>query len=77
MSLEGPYGQAAFVSSLFSSVLVVAGGSGVSFALSIAESVIRDVQSGKGRTRELVVVWTVREPGESLNPFAFTHVGPC
>ena len=26
MSLEGPYGQAAFVSSLFSSVLVVAGG---------------------------------------------------
>lgn len=65
ISLEGSYGQCNFVSSLFSSVLVVAGGSGVSFALSVAESVVRDVQSGKGRTKELVVVWSVREPGAS------------
>ncbi|KAL7410639.1 hypothetical protein BDY24DRAFT_443810 [Mrakia frigida] len=64
ISLEGSYGQCNFVSSLFSSVLVVAGGSGVSFALSVAESVVRDVQSGKGRTKELVVVWSVREPGD-------------
>ena len=66
MSLEGSYGQCNFVSSLFSSVLVVAGGSGVSFALSVAESVVRDVQSGRGNTKELVVVWSVREPGEEI-----------
>jgi len=78
ISLEGPYGQCNFVSSLFSSVLVVAGGSGVSFALSVAESVVRDVQSGRGNTKELVVVWSVREPGEEVfqrvSSFSFRRV---
>lgn len=68
MSLEGPYGQSNHVLSLFASVLVVAGGSGVSYALSIAESVVRDVQSGKGSIQELVVSWSVQEPVQPVAP---------
>ncbi len=54
----------------FSSVLIAAGGSGISFALAVSEGIIRDLKSGRAATRKLILMWTVRELGnlEDLYP---------
>ena len=42
-------------------MLLVAGGSGVSYVLSVAEGMIIDVKEGKSGTRYLNIIWSVRD----------------
>ncbi len=59
--VEGPYGGCNLVYSAYSSVLLVAGGSGISYVLSVAQGMIVDAKLGKSRTRELNIIWSVRD----------------
>ncbi|KAF8340632.1 uncharacterized protein EI90DRAFT_3117135 [Cantharellus anzutake] len=59
--IEGPYGGCNLVYSAYSSVLLVAGGSGVSYVLGVAQGMVADARLGKSRTRELNIIWSVRD----------------
>lgn len=52
------------VYSAFGSVLLGAGGSGVSYILGVANGIIADCRAGKAVTRNLDIVWTVRDRGQ-------------
>ncbi|KAI0354098.1 hypothetical protein OH77DRAFT_1522024 [Trametes cingulata] len=58
--VDGPYG---FSPALDGDdvVLLVAGGSGVSFTLATFLGVLSDVEKGRSRCRRVVFVWTIRE----------------
>ncbi|EMD32448.1 hypothetical protein CERSUDRAFT_88076 [Gelatoporia subvermispora B] len=60
MMIEGPYGGPghAMLNS-FSGILLVAGGSGITFALAAAEELIQTVRAGKSRVRHARIVWSV------------------
>ncbi|KDQ20918.1 hypothetical protein BOTBODRAFT_26929 [Botryobasidium botryosum FD-172 SS1] len=60
VAIEGPYGCANFLYAAYPSVLLVAGGSGVSYILGVAEGIAQDSARGRARTRELTLVWSVR-----------------
>ena len=61
--VEGPYGGCNFAYSAYSTVLLAAGGSGVSYVLGVAQGIISDFKQGKCCTRELNIVWSVRDRG--------------
>ena len=66
--IDGPYG---FSPSLDAddTVVLVAGGSGVSFTLSTFLGVLSHVQHGKSRCRKIVFIWSIRDASESsLSP---------
>ncbi|KAG8948220.1 hypothetical protein FRC03_000793, partial [Tulasnella sp. 419] len=66
--IEGPYGGMGHtVFSSFSSAFIVAGGSGITFALSAVEEIIRDVERGCANTGLVHLVWVVQDPA-SLGP---------
>ena len=60
--VDGPYGFSPNLDN-DDTVVLVAGGSGVTFTLSTFLGVLSHVQSGKSRCRRLVWVWSIREPG--------------
>ncbi|KAG8908964.1 hypothetical protein FRB99_000067 [Tulasnella sp. 403] len=64
MIVEGPYGGPGhLIASSFTSAFVVAGGSGVTFALSAVDELVRDIGNAQARTRLLHLVWIVQDPG--------------
>ena len=64
--IEGPYGGLGNMSPASSSgVMVVAGGSGISHALSIAHDLMNQVPSGVVRPRTVDLVWVVRHESEA------------
>ena len=60
--VDGPYGFSPNLDN-DDTVVLVAGGSGVTFTLSTFLGVLSHVQSGRSRCRRLVWVWSIREPG--------------
>ncbi|TFK94331.1 hypothetical protein K466DRAFT_476640 [Polyporus arcularius HHB13444] len=58
--VDGPYGFAPNVKN-DDIVVLVAGGSGVSLALSMFLAVASDVQNGKSQTRKVVFIWSIRD----------------
>ncbi|KAF9506869.1 hypothetical protein BS47DRAFT_1489162 [Hydnum rufescens UP504] len=67
--VEGPYGGCKLLYSAYSTVLLAGGGSGVSYILAVAQGIISDSKLGKSRTRELNIVWSVRDRA-ALNDIA-------
>lgn len=65
------------VYSAYGSVLLAAGGSGVSYVLGVANGVVADCRAGKAATKNLSIVWTVRDRGTScrLTPNALGTPG--
>jgi ferric-chelate reductase len=61
MGFEGGPGHAIFAS--FSGVVVVVGGSGVTFALSVVQELIQKDLEGKSKVKVIDVIWTVQDPG--------------
>ncbi|EIW62961.1 uncharacterized protein TRAVEDRAFT_113854 [Trametes versicolor FP-101664 SS1] len=59
--VDGPYG---FSPNLHGddTVVLVAGGSGISLVLSMFLGLVSDVQNGKSRCRRVVFVWSIRDP---------------
>lgn len=49
--------------SAFGSVLLGAGGSGVSYILAVANGILADCRAGKAVTRNIDIVWSVRDRG--------------
>ncbi|KAK4686481.1 isovaleryl-CoA dehydrogenase, partial [Tremellales sp. Uapishka_1] len=50
-----------FIYGAFESVLIVVGGSGVSFGLGVVRGILSDTKKGKTACKNLTLVWTVRE----------------
>ncbi|KAL5524839.1 hypothetical protein ACEPAF_9985 [Sanghuangporus sanghuang] len=66
--VEGPYGGTGHVvMSSYSSVLLVAGGSGITFGLGAAEELIQDILNGRSSVKFIELVWSTQERG-SLAP---------
>lgn len=63
--VDGPYGNPPNLSDYDTSVLV-AGGSGVSFALPLLLEGIRNVAAGKSNTKRITFIWSVRDPNHVL-----------
>lgn len=58
--VEGPYsGHAATMFEAYSGALLVAGGSGISFILSLLDDLVNKHVEGRSRTRAIEVVWSV------------------
>lgn len=47
----------------YSGALLVAGGSGVTFILSVLEDILQKHAEGRSRLRVIEVVWSVSDPG--------------
>jgi hypothetical protein len=63
--VDGPFGSAARVRwESYASVLLVCGGSGVSFGMGVLEDVVGWLGEGRGRVRRVRLVWIAREYGE-------------
>lgn len=60
--VEGPYGSSAHVHS-FESVLLVAGGSGISATIAHLADLAKRAAKGPLEVKRIVVVWTVRDLG--------------
>ncbi|KAL5512662.1 hypothetical protein ACEPAG_2928 [Sanghuangporus baumii] len=66
--VEGPYGGTGhMVMSSYSSVLLVTGGSGITFGLGAAEELIQDILNGRSSVKFIELVWSTQERG-SLAP---------
>ncbi|KAI5121034.1 hypothetical protein M0805_008610 [Coniferiporia weirii] len=66
--IEGPYGGTGnMVMSSYSSVLLVTGGSGVTFALSQAEELVQGIRNGTSALKFLEIVWVTQDKA-SLGP---------
>ncbi|KAI1792303.1 ferric reductase NAD binding domain-containing protein [Ganoderma leucocontextum] len=59
--VDGPYGFSPNLDN-DDTVVLVAGGSGVTFTLSTFLGVLSHVQSGRSKCRRLVWIWSIREP---------------
>ncbi|KAJ9091924.1 hypothetical protein QFC21_007037 [Naganishia friedmannii] len=62
-SIEGPYagGPLNFMFPAFASVLVVVGGSGISFGLGVIQGLLSNIRQGKAACTKLSLVWIVRD----------------
>lgn len=63
-SAGGP-GHCVFAS--FTSVLLVIGGSGISFALATIQELMQQDEQGKSRVSHIELVWSVRDPGKQCD----------
>ncbi|KAM5543941.1 hypothetical protein V8D89_002558 [Ganoderma adspersum] len=60
--VDGPYGFSPNLDN-DDTVVLIAGGSGVTFTLSTFLGVLSHVQSGRSACRRLIWIWSIREPG--------------
>ncbi|TFY68805.1 hypothetical protein EVJ58_g796 [Rhodofomes roseus] len=66
--VDGPYGGPGHaVIASFSAALLVAGGSGISYPLAVAEELLRDASYGASRVRLINLIWSVQD-SSSLDP---------
>lgn len=66
--IEGPYGgPGSAIPTSFSSALVVAGGSGITFGTSTTEELIVAAETGSVRTKYVELVWVVQEQCKPLS----------
>jgi hypothetical protein len=62
ISFEGGPGYTLYTA--YSGVLLVAGGSGISYATSVLDDILQKHASGKSNVRVIEVVWSVTDPGK-------------
>ncbi|WWD19441.1 hypothetical protein CI109_103901 [Kwoniella shandongensis] len=63
--IEGPYGGPInFLFPSFASVLIVVGGSGISFGLGVTAGLLAEAKKGRAACMNLTLVWTVRTKAE-------------
>ena len=66
--VEGPYGGPGhMIYSSFSAVVLVAGGSGITYALSLVHDLIQKDLKGESRVKSIDLVWVVPDPA-NLSP---------
>ena len=62
LSFEGGPGYTLYTA--YSGVVLVAGGSGISYATSVLDDILQKHASGKSNVRVIEVVWSVTDPGK-------------
>lgn len=66
------------VISSFSGAMIVAGGSGITYALSTVEDLLESRAAGAGRTRVVELVWSVQNPcRHNLHPCRLYEYSPA
>jgi len=63
--LEGGPGYTLYTA--YSGAVLVAGGSGISYVMSVLDDILRKHADGKSRVCVIEVIWSVMDPGESLS----------
>ena len=71
--VDGPYGRPPSLDS-FSSVVLLAGGSGVSFTLPLLLGIISAVRRNESPVRRVLFVWSVKHHGRSISHIGTIHV---
>jgi ferric-chelate reductase len=75
--IDGPYGGCGLDLGEYETVLLVAGGAGVTFTLGLLDDLVGRVvrhQRGRGeRTRRVEFVWAIRSLGEQVLYFYFSR----
>ena len=77
MMIEGPYsgpGHAIYAS--YSAVVMMVGGSGITFALSIIQDLVQKDLQAQSRVKVIDLVWMVQNPGScppSIFPYSTLH----
>lgn len=61
--IEGPFGGSRMVFTSFSAAVLLVGGSGITFGLSMMEELLEKDRNNESRLRYLQLVWTVTDPG--------------
>jgi hypothetical protein len=59
----------------YSGAVLVAGGSGISYVMSVLDDMLRKHESGMSHLRVIEVIWSVMDPGEGANQ-AYSHSVP-
>ncbi|PCH39470.1 hypothetical protein WOLCODRAFT_141288 [Wolfiporia cocos MD-104 SS10] len=73
--IDGPYGgHGHTIVSSFSGALLVSGGSGITYALSTVQELLRDAMMGSSRVRNVKLVWSVPDP-TSIVPLLPMFIG--
>ncbi|GAA5949993.1 hypothetical protein JCM21900_001354 [Sporobolomyces salmonicolor] len=65
LALEGPYGKSSYDTALFSDVLLVAGGSGITHCMSVLTDAIEKAKFASGRARRIHLVWVLQSVEQS------------
>ena len=66
--VEGPYGGPGHtIYSSFSAAVLIAGGSGITYAISVVQDIIQKDLKGESRLKSIDLVWIVRNPA-NLSP---------
>lgn len=68
-SLDGPYGTMP-TAGKFEKVILIAGGSGITFTLGVAVDLLQSAASNA--TKEVTFVWIVKEKGMLTHPRGFS-----
>lgn len=71
--VDGPYGRPPSVNT-FSSVVLLAGGSGVSFTLPLLLDIISSVQRKESTVRRVLFVWSVKHHGRFISYTRVPHM---
>ena len=62
------------VMSSYSSVLLVTGGSGVTFGIGQAEELIQQISAGKSSVKFIELIWVTQEKGKFHLTISLTHL---
>lgn len=63
--LDGPYGGLCRKLEAFETVLMIAGGSGITPIVSHLQQLVQKIQKGEALTKDIRIVWTVKHFGRS------------
>lgn len=64
--LDGPYGGLSRKLEAFETVLMIAGGSGITPIVGHLQHLVQKVRNGEALTRDIRIVWTVKDFGKLL-----------
>jgi hypothetical protein len=60
----------------YSGAVLVAGGSGISYVMSVLDDMLQKHASGKSHVRVIEVIWSVMDPGEGANQGFWFRIHP-
>ncbi|KAF8575567.1 hypothetical protein K439DRAFT_1398065 [Ramaria rubella] len=61
--IDGPYGSPPDLNA-YDSVILIAGGSGISYILPLLQDIVRNSQQGKSACRSVLFIWATRDRGD-------------
>lgn len=64
--IDGPYGGMSFDAGRYESVLLVAGGAGITFVLGVLDELVGRARKGEGRVSKVEVCWCIKSFGENF-----------